>query len=79
MRVRGARKEDVLKDAALVFFEAVDSELEAQMTKLRKREFAPELDNPERLCTQVDGSFARLEPNGEEEERFRFYKKRKMA
>lgn len=77
MRIRGASKHEVLKDAALVFFQAVNWELKSNTTKARKRKFASALADTETLRAVVNNSFAKLESEGANKEAFRVHKFRK--
>ena len=77
MRIRGAKRRDILKDVVLITVEAVDLEIKAQRARSHKRKSGPTYDNPQRLPALIDSLFANLETSGEEQGRFRFSKKRK--
>lgn len=79
MRIRGQHKAEVLllKDVTLVFLEAIDLELRPQRGASRKRTFALQMEDPNRLPALVEDIFKRLDAGGEEMERFRFNKRRR--
>lgn len=76
MEIRGERKEDVLKNVALITVEAIDAELQGRCAN-RKRKLQP--DDPARLPTLITELFVNLESSGDSSERFRFGKKRRLG
>ncbi|KAH6644567.1 hypothetical protein C7974DRAFT_23214 [Boeremia exigua] len=78
MQIRGETKDEVLKDVVLITVEAVDSELKIRRAKDLKRKSGFGNEDPERLFSLLNNLFAKLEADGEERERPRFSKKRKL-